>query len=275
MSAPLTAKYFTGGISEWTCHRSGVRWYTPARVAEGDFYEFLGQTYPWYYAENRWDQVEALRMVQSLSLQPLVDVGCGAGHFVAQAAAAGLASYGTDINDAAIAEGRRNGLALYRPEEFARLGIRPKIATMLQIVEHVPDPVGFIREQLALLNPEFLVIATPNYQSFFRNSSDPLYWPPHHVTAWSPRGFRTLATAVGCRLISVQCEPLSQREYFTERAKEKHRVMPDDARRPPSPFTEGQREIPPRIVKKLMQSLRVPYFSYGRSVLGLFKCNSD
>lgn len=269
----LVDKYFQHTVEEWTCAESGVRWYTPAVVGEGDFYEHLGKTYAWYYAEERWDLQFALALTKKLEAYPLVDVGCGSGRFVARAVSSGIPAMGTDINRDGVEQGRREGLQLFLPEEFPREALKPKMATLLQIVEHVPDPVGFVRAQIKLLQPEYLIVAAPNYQGYLGYARDPLSWPPHHVSAWSPTGFASLASATGCELVEVHCEPLRPIDYISRRFNEKEQRFTSGANLPRHPFQGKLGRLADRAMLEVLQAFKVPAFSHGNSVLGLFRCH--
>jgi 2-polyprenyl-6-hydroxyphenyl methylase/3-demethylubiquinone-9 3-methyltransferase len=101
----------------------------------------------------------------------ILDVGCGAG-----LAAEALARHGHDVLgiDAAgetieVARAHAAGLDLaltYRSclaEDLVAEGARFPLVTCLEVIEHVPDPAGFVRVLAALLEPGgLLVLSTLN-----------------------------------------------------------------------------------------------------------------
>lgn len=91
----------------------------------------------------------------------ILDVGCGAGLLSEALAAKGHDVLGLDAAGNAITAARAHaegkGLALaYREglaEDLLAEGMRFPVITALEVIEHVPDPAGFIAVLAALLEP--------------------------------------------------------------------------------------------------------------------------
>ncbi len=93
----------------------------------------------------------------------LLDVGCGAGEFVAHAKLVGWCATGIDVDDRALRGGRAEGYDL-RCETLAEHAAGDYDAiTLSHVIEHVADPVGLLSAARERLRPDGLLwIATPN-----------------------------------------------------------------------------------------------------------------
>ena len=70
------------------------------------------------------------------------------------------------------------------------------VVTAFQVLEHIADPLPFLKNCIDALNPGgLLVIAVPNNDAFIRFADLPLNEPPHHVGLWSPRSLASLPTS--------------------------------------------------------------------------------
>jgi SAM-dependent methyltransferase len=96
----------------------------------------------------------------------LLDVGCGTGDFLDFVRSRGWAAQGVEPSGLASARARERGLDVFHGtlERFAD-GARGSFGavTLLNVLEHVPDPLGYVRTCRALLAPGgAIAIVVPN-----------------------------------------------------------------------------------------------------------------
>lgn len=140
---------------------------------------------------------------------PWLDVGASTGAFVGEVAAAGLDAEGLEISRVAVAQAQARGLRVhrsavedYRPErEYA-------VVTAFDLVEHLVDPVPFVRQMSEWLQPGGLMaITVPNIASFAARLLGPrwfFYAPPDHIHYFTPTTIRQLLGETSLEQISIQ-----------------------------------------------------------------------
>lgn len=213
LPAPLVTKYFTEPINELECAESGLRWFDPPVTAERDFYEHLGATYDWYYA-NSWDQYFAARLFKNLGVSNFTDIGCGFGSFIKLAAKAGIRGAGIEINPSAVQKAQSEGLDVHLDSALPRDFQFSELICMFQTLEHVPDPLSFVRTYAERSGCRRIFVTMPCFESLLGFTSDPLSWPPHHISFWSEKAIRTLASLAGFRVHGIWRQPLQGYKRF-------------------------------------------------------------
>ncbi len=126
--------------------------------------------------------------------QPVLDVGCGRGEFLAACRDAGITARGVDTNERSVADLKQRGFDVALagvPECFAAIGdgALGTVAAM-HVVEHLPAEALFalFRDSARVLRAGgLLMIETPNAESLAVSASDfwrdPTHLAPRHAAA--------------------------------------------------------------------------------------------
>jgi 2-polyprenyl-3-methyl-5-hydroxy-6-metoxy-1,4-benzoquinol methylase len=163
-----------------------------------------------YFDSEYKSQVAALQLSYLQSLRTagpkLLDVGGGSGAFATAAAMAGWDACAVDpALDAALLAGA--GVRAYRgfvsalPSEEAF-----HVATLWDVIEHVEEPLAFLRDLKSRLLPDaVVVISTGNYKSADRVSAGTTHWiyQLDHRWYFSPESLARLLQAAGLEVFSL------------------------------------------------------------------------
>jgi O-antigen chain-terminating methyltransferase len=142
--------------------------------------------------------------------QPVLDVGCGRGEFLAAARAAGIQARGVDLNERSIADLKERGFDVSLkgiPDCFGEVedGSLGAIVAM-HVVEHlsVDALIALFRDAaFALRKGGLLIIETPNAESIAVSASD--FWrDPTHIAPRHPAALTVLAREHGFEIDEIR-----------------------------------------------------------------------
>jgi SAM-dependent methyltransferase len=193
--------------SLWECAETGLQFAWPVTPGNDRFYEWVSG-FASYYPGNRWEYGEVRRLLFESDITVL-DVGCGSGTFLhGLALIPNAGKFGVDTNERAIVRCGADGLQSYCgtvQSAFATNFIQPaqfQIVTSFHCLEHVDQPVEFVRSLMAAVAPGGRVFLSTPYSpmSFEAEWFDVLNHPPHHLTRWNIAAFRRVADLTGATM---------------------------------------------------------------------------
>lgn len=168
------------------------------------------------------------RLVKSLSqfrqTNRWLDVGCGAGHLIEVAKSANWEVVGTELSIVAVRRLQEKGYIVYN----ALLKDLPEprqsfdIVTLIEVLEHVPEPVDLLREVREFLRPGgCLYMTTPNARSLavLLKGIEEVLRPPDHLWIWSPLSLRKLLLHTGFRPVKIWTDGLNPYRLLSRPAK--------------------------------------------------------
>lgn len=193
------------------CSVCGSAWATEMLAFEAHyreyFPEFLQKDNP--ALEPRYDAV--LRRLADLAPSlSLLEIGCGNGQFLDQARRRGWAVCGTELSLAQVEHCRRRGLEVEAGDLKAQ-GLfsarRFGAIVLIEVLEHLPDPVGMLREAAARALPGgVLYLTTPHWGSLSRRLLGAKWsvLDPEHVVLATVEGLKRALQRGGWRPISLR-----------------------------------------------------------------------
>jgi SAM-dependent methyltransferase len=142
--------------------------------------------------------------------QPVLDVGCGRGEFLAACREVGVAARGVDTNERSVADLKARGFDVALagvPECFASIAERSLGSILaMHVVEHLPADALFalFREAARVLRPGgLLMLETPNAESLAVSATD--FWrDPTHIAPRHPAALTVLAREHGFEVQEIR-----------------------------------------------------------------------
>jgi len=205
-------------------------WYLSPRLREtamfatyrdDRYFEGEGLGYSSYLAQESTLRLTFRRLLRELDRRGitggrLLEIGCAYGFFLDEARGRFETRDGTEFSQAAARRAREvadrvhlGGLEQLGPED------RYRVAACIHVIEHVYDPVAFLRRLRGHLEPGgWLVLATPDMGGFWRpllGRRWPFYKMPEHVSYFDADSLGRLLETGGYRDV----RRLPYASYFT------------------------------------------------------------
>jgi len=165
-------------------------------------------------------------LIQAHGTGRILDIGCGHGAFLATMRSAGWEVMGLDVCPAGLAAARERGIPVRDAtvEEIAGSVSAFDAVSAFYVIEHLADPLGFLRACRAVLRPGGSLYlrfpeTTPLKDLLARFSIDNrLYDAPFHALDFSPRAIGNALAAAGFSDVRVRVGgftvPVKSRDRF-------------------------------------------------------------
>jgi len=144
----------------------------------------------------------------------LLEIGTGYGYFLAAARDAGYQVSGVELSRTGAAHARdRHGLDVFLGQlDSAPEDVRADVICFWDTLEHVPDPLEFLRQvRLRLADDGVFALSVPSFASAPARLLGARWWtlkPEQHIWLFTPTTLRLLAARAGLVLTSVVTSPL-------------------------------------------------------------------
>jgi len=145
----------------------------------------------------------------------ILDVGSGLGYLTYALAKSGHDVTGIDISTVAVANANQRYGPYYQEADLADWSVRKAgefdLVVMAELLEHIPDPAGFLDLTVKLLRPGGrLVVTTPNKSYFPAQTLWETEAPPVHLWWFSESSMRALAKRMGLGITFVDFAPFNR-----------------------------------------------------------------
>lgn len=187
-----------GSIDLYRCRSCGIV-YLGKYIESYD--DSLYAYYQKYQGKNRSDiynpltrksYVQVLRLFETYGGgKSILDVGCGKGDFVDAALSEGYDIGGIELSQPAIDIAQEFGLPVTKLDFFSGeiKNSSRDVLTMFEVIEHLPEPIKFLRRAEMVVKPSGLIyLTTPNFNSLDRRVLGPDWEVIHreHLTYFTP-----------------------------------------------------------------------------------------
>lgn len=149
-----------------------------------------------------------------------LDVGCGAGTLLEAVRGRGWEAIGTEVAHGAAEAVRAKGFDV-RVGELAELGLPEHgfdVISLVEVVEHVPDPRGLLAEVAPLLRPGgALYVTTPHGRGISARALGTgwsVVAPPEHLQLFSTRGLRAAVQGAGLGVDRLRTQGVNPSELM-------------------------------------------------------------
>ncbi len=165
-------------------------------------YRSLYERHWWWRSRERLLLDTLQRWVPPQGWGAILDVGCGDGLLFDRLAELGDVE-GVEADASIVSDSGKHRARIHvRPFDASfQPGRRYSLILMLDVLEHLSDPLGALRHALTLLEPGGLLVATVPAFRLLWTTHDELN---HHFTRYTRHSFKELARTAGLRVERAQ-----------------------------------------------------------------------
>ena len=204
------------------CGACGLFWCLEPPHCEGEYVSLLYRRRVFLQGARLWDRgyFDWLLSKVGQAGGHVVECGSGPGWLGYAAVTRGMSYEGYELDPAYATAGKDLLGVDVRAADFLIAETRADVVIMLQLIEHVSDPMQFLRRAYDLLRPGgLLVVATPNMAlgylilrgcNLLRRPLPALdlFTPPLHLSMFHPRTFSCIERVLGLRRVLLTRNPL-------------------------------------------------------------------
>ena len=137
------------------------------------------------------------------------EIGCARGLQLDVAQKKGFTTYGIELSKENVMICQDKGHRVICGYLEDALDMKPmegfQVISCLDVIEHVPDPISFLKLATSMLSEDgVFILSTPNYSGIIAKvlkKKDPYMTPPEHLNFFSLQGIRNLCKQVGLRMM--------------------------------------------------------------------------
>lgn len=212
-------------IAVYECSATGYRFFYPYSLqGKEKLYRAIEDT-DWCYEEAKWEHVAVADLIAEDA--SVLDIGCGRGAFLSKLKTA--RATGIELNKSAAEFARQRDIEVVESLIATHAAERPEaydVVTAFQVLEHIADPMPFLRDCLAALKPGGLfVLAVPNNDA-------------HSLCRFAPKSASaSCGTLESAQSVFLGCVPPDEAKDLNRGAASRARMVSAGDR---SPLSQGQ-----------------------------------